>query len=629
MANNGGHPSNIFLKDLVYKSQNGSDENRNIFYSQGRQHEWQIQTSKRNRLSTSSESASTQNVKIKKSKSNAVATEVSGTNSNSVNAESVIVNNDVINSEVTELNEIDDSESDVLGQQNPWALQYSARLWQQNSKNSSFIIKEAEKKVMKLADSTKLTLMCTFNGISNINPNDFVANCHRTIACSKYVNEDNQEVYFKSNMGNPDGYYRVTSANSSNVAVLHASNDYIYQKLIGAGQLEYISFNNVTKEQKTRGFLRIKSIHCPLLTFSVTGAEMENLDQICDALAVKYKSLGGHGTNVYTVQKKARYEYFRDGILECDEELSGEIQLTVQLPPHTDKQLPTGKISLSVPNKGLRDLYVYQFGSVKMCKICGKEGCFTNNNKRCVNRCRHCGCMLTRNHVENTCPQKNNETVADQSWLVLRMEEEKVRHDMPVIDLDADDAKIKEDMDSKAAGAWREMVHENQNNVMKKVYKDSFFGARSDANPFMNEKAREIAITASRKKRDRRRNAAVRRNGLSERVERTRVDLIEDIVQKINEGVDTEVAATEEETNMQADDEVDDVFNTATQSPPPPENNTDTVLDNSILSESITINDDDDDDDESSESDEEKLTQIPNTNKNADDSSADGGGGDS
>ena len=437
MASNVGHPSNIQLNEF--------------FHSQGRNEQWQVQTS-RNRnaiLSTSSEASSAQKVQLKKSK---LVTEVSAANNNmNLNNVNAIINDG--NSDVTEVNEM--NESDVLGQQNPWALQYSARLWQQNSKNSSFIIKEAEKKVMKLADSTKLTLMCTFNGISNINPNDFVANCHRTIACSKYVNEDNQEVYFKSNAGNPDGYYRVTSANSSNVAVLHASNNYIYQKLIGAGQLEYITFNNITKEQKKRGFLRIKSIHCPLLTFSVTGAEMENLDLICDALAIKYRSLGGQGTNVWTVQKKARYEYIRDGILECDEELSGEIQLTVQLPPHTDKQLPTGKISLSVPDKGLRDLNVYQFGSVKLCKICGKEGCFTNETKRCINRCRHCGCMITRNHVENTCPQKNNEEVADQSWLVLRMEEEKVRHDMPVIDLTADEAKIKEDMDSKDAGAWR------------------------------------------------------------------------------------------------------------------------------------------------------------------------------
>ena len=299
-------------------------------------------------------------------------------------------------------------DSQDLGQQNPWSVQYSARLWDQNSKNSSYLIKEAEKRVMRLADSTERTLMCTFNGISNINPNDFVANCHRTVACSTYINKEGVETYFSSNINSADGFYRVSSANSSNVAVITASNPYMYDKLLAAGQMQYLTFNSFTKEQKARGWLRIKSIKCPIVTIMVTGAEPENIDIITDALVAKYKAYGGVGTSVLPVQKKAKYEYLREGKLCCDVELSGEIQLTIQLPPNTDKEMPTGPISVNLGEKGVRDnLNAFQFGVTKLCKICGKGGtCFNGRNGRCVNRCKYCGIVLGANHVEELCPKK-------------------------------------------------------------------------------------------------------------------------------------------------------------------------------------------------------------------------------
>ena len=129
-------------------------------------------------------------------------------------------------SDVNDINEKNDNViNEPLGQQNPWAVQYPARLWELGAKNSSYLVKEAEMRVMRRADFTKKTLMGVFNGFSNINPNDFVGNVHRSIACAGYyvkVGDESVFRYFSSSPKNPDGCFMVSSANSSNVAVITA-----------------------------------------------------------------------------------------------------------------------------------------------------------------------------------------------------------------------------------------------------------------------------------------------------------------------------------------------------------------------------------------------------------------------
>ena len=137
----------------------------------------------------------------------------------------------------------------VLGQQNPWAIQYSARLWEQGSKNNSQAIIEAEKRVMRLADSTHFTLSMVFSGISNISPNDFVDNCHRSISLAKYRVGD-EEFFFN---GGTEGDFTLSSANSANVAILTAKDAVTYDRLLGLDTIPYIKYHKYTKNQTVGG----------------------------------------------------------------------------------------------------------------------------------------------------------------------------------------------------------------------------------------------------------------------------------------------------------------------------------------------------------------------------------------
>ena len=133
----------------------------------------------------------------------------------------------------------------------------------------------------------------------------------------------------------------VSSASSSNVCVLTAKNDFFYEKLLSLGQVPYIKFNSFTKQQTTSGNLRIKSIKCPIITINVTDGEPENIDKITEELAKQYIKFGGEGTKVFPQPVTHYVEYFRDGKLCKDKTYTGEIRLTITLPPGVDKELPT------------------------------------------------------------------------------------------------------------------------------------------------------------------------------------------------------------------------------------------------------------------------------------------------
>ena len=398
----------------------------------------------------------------------------------------------------TELDDFQEPESQALGQQNPWAIQYPARLWEQGSKNNNNLIKEAEKRVMRLANHTKHTLMMVYSGFSNSNPNDFTANAHRSIACSEYFDDNGKAQYFDSTQ------FIVTSANSSNVCILSAKNKKSYDRLAALGQVPYIKFNNFTKEQKVAGNIRIKSIYRPIITINVSGGEPENAYVIGAALQRHYTKFGGDGTEVAVTSVSSYVEFVRDGQLVKEKVETGEMRLTISLPPGVDKELPTGHISVDLGDKGVRQLHAYQFGN-KMCKICGsKDGCFTDNVKRCLKRCKYCGLSFDENHREATCSRQTDEAVVEQRWLVTKLEEDVVRNDMPVIDISADVNQIERDMDFKRSSAWREGVVKKVGKIVKKVVNESEFGAEKDVNPFKDEETRKRELEKSKKKRRRR-----------------------------------------------------------------------------------------------------------------------------
>jgi hypothetical protein len=414
--------------------------------------------------------------------------------------------------------------SQGLGKQNPWAVQYPARLWDQGSINNTNIIREAEKRVMRLADSTKYTLSCVFSGFSNINPNDFVENCHRSVACAEYWDSTGNPHYFSAiedneggEKGNPEnplmkGAFVVSSANSSNVAVLTARTSYYYEKLLSLGQVPYIKFNKFNREQTVGGILRIKSIKAPIITIAVTGGEPENYKEIEEALIKEYTKIGGEGTVVRASMGVKHVEYFRGNTLCRDKVMSGEIRLTITLPPGVDIELPTGPVDIDLGERGLRNLFAYQFGSKSLCKLCGGNSCFNSkeNVKRCLNRCKHCGLSFSQNHIEETCPKQFDEATVEQKWLVNKIEEDLLRKTMPVVDLSADAVKVKLDMEARKSSSWREGVSRDVHKQVKRIVDDSKFGAEHDINPYRDLATREKMLVSKGARRKMRRN---KRNG--------------------------------------------------------------------------------------------------------------------
>ena len=398
----------------------------------------------------------------------------------------------------TELDEFEEPESQALGQQNPWAIQYPARLWEQGSKNNNALIREAEKRVMRLADHTKHTLMMVYSGFSNTNPNEFTANAHRSIACSEYIDDQGNAQYFDSTQ------FIVTSANSSNVCILSAKNKKSFDRLSALGQVPYLKFNNFTKEQKVAGNIRIKSIYRPIITINVSGGEPENAYSIGEALQRHYTKFGGDGTEVAVTSVTSYVEFIRDEQLVKQKVQTGEMRLTISLPPGVDKELPTGTISVDLGDKGVRQLHAYQFGN-KCCKICGgQDGCFADNVKRCLKRCKYCGLSFSTNHREATCSRRSDEAVVEQRWLVTKMEEDVVRSDMPVIDISASVERVERDMAIKRSSAWREEVVKKVGKIIKRVVDESEFGAEKDVNPFKDEETRKRELEKSKKKRRKR-----------------------------------------------------------------------------------------------------------------------------
>ena len=429
-----------------------------------------------------------------------------GSNSNSsgvkiLNSGNTISSDSGRNSDVvSEDNEFVEASSQDLGQQNPWSVQYPAKLWDQGSKNNNYNVREAEKRVMRLADFTTHTLSCVYSGFSNINPNDFVDNCHRSLACTEYCDEEGVLQYFQPGFYE-NGAFTVSSANSSNVAVLTAKNEYFYNKLLALGQVPYLKFNKFTREQRDAGILRIKSIKSPIITIGITGGEPENVEIIEHALVKEYERLGGPGTIVRPSMGVRYVEFFRGGKLCRDKVYSGEIRLTITLPPGVDKELPTGPVDIDLGLKGRRQLYAYQYGNKSDCKQCGSNSCFKGIVKRCVNRCKYCGLSFSGNHCEETCPKRLDEAIVEQKWLVSKLEEDMVREKMPVIDLSAEPIKIKQDMDARKSSSWRERIVNDVNKVMKKVVDESNFGVEHDLNPYSDEVTRQKYLTKSAKRR--------------------------------------------------------------------------------------------------------------------------------
>lgn len=396
----------------------------------------------------------------------------------------------------------------LLGQQNPWSVQYPARLWDQGSINNSKIIREAEKRVMRLAEYTQHTLSVVYSGFSNINPNDFVENCHRSIASTVYEGPNGggrffEPIFIDWETAVTTGDFCISSANSSNVAILTAQNEEVYNNLLGLGQVPYLKYNRFTKEQNEAGILRIKSIKAPIITIGVTGAEYENIEVIKIALEKEYIKIGGIGTKVKAALTRKTIEFIRGEQVIKQNVYSGEIRLTIILPVGVDIELPTGPIELDLGEKGWRRLFAYQYGAKHVCKICGGNSCTSEkgNGKKCINRCKHCGLPFSQNHVENSCPKQFDAVMVENRWLVTKMEEDMIREKMPVVDISAPVVSVMADMESRKSSAWREEVKRSVQKQIKKVEDESKFGADHDINPYKDEVTREKQLSKKARRR--------------------------------------------------------------------------------------------------------------------------------
>ena len=196
-------------------------------------------------------------------------------------------------------------------------------------------------------------------------------------------------------------------------------------------------------------------------------------------------------------------EYIRDGIQCSDKVMTGEIRLTITLPPGVDTNLPRGPIEIDLGAKGVRNLYAYQFGSKSCCRLCGGDSCFQKNAKRCLHRCKYCGLPFNKNHVEETCIKQHDMATVDQKWLVNKIEEDLVRKNMPVINLSADVKEVCEEMAGQKASAWRDGVSKTVVEQVHKVEDESKIGAENDLNPYKDEKTRAFRLSKSAKNRKR------------------------------------------------------------------------------------------------------------------------------
>ena len=154
-----------------------------------------------------------------------------------------------------------------------------------------------------------------------------------------------------------------------------------------------------------------------------------------------------------------------------------------------------------------------------------------------------------------------------------------MRFNIPRIDMSASEDKIAQDIEYKKSGAWRVDVSKKHDQTIKKVYRESFFGARNDLNPFRDEKAREMAMTASAKRRLRKQK---REEAGKERLEEERENVslvkerlirkVESEIQRHGEEMDQDEGGKMKELDQRleailVEKDDDDVFVAPTQLP--------------------------------------------------------------